>query len=50
MGVREEGDAPCSPETLLTICAKRLMISDTDLVKDLEGAILLPLPSRFPPS
>lgn len=48
--VREEEDAPCSPETLLTLCVKRLMISDTDLVKDLEGVIPLPLYSSFPPS
>lgn len=43
-------DVPCSPESLLTICAKHLMISDTDLVKDLEGVIPLPLYSRLPPS
>lgn len=48
--VREQEDAPCSPETLLTCCVKHLMISDTDLVKDLEGVIPLPLYSRFSPS
>lgn len=47
---REEEDAPCSPEALLTLCMKRLMIPDTDPVKDSEGVIPLPPYSRFPPS
>ncbi|RLW04521.1 hypothetical protein DV515_00005861 [Chloebia gouldiae] len=38
---RREENAPCSPETLLTLCVKCFLIPDTDLVKDLVPLMII---------